>query len=93
MAGIYILTTAGPEYRVAFSEDVDKIFGEFNDINIQFDPNPKELFKVFGSAPVFLKRAKAFDYAQQLAKGYDYLDDGVCELDNFEFQDFNELTS
>ena len=89
--GVYILETKGPEYRVAYGQNVDEIYGEFSDKSLQWQGNPRAIFEFFGEAIVFLDEFDAIDNAEQIALEYEYLEDGICVIRDFKDWDFNSL--
>ena len=81
--GVYILETHGPEYRVSYSSNIEEIYGEFNDLNIAWNPEPVNIKKTFGKSKVFSSKKEAEAFANTLVKTYSYLEDGVCHIDDF----------
>jgi hypothetical protein len=78
--GIYILKTAGPEWRVAEMMAIDNLYYP--------DDKPETVLKnareMFARAEVFKDRALALVYAFDLAKDCDVLEYGVSELPEIE---------
>ena len=89
--GIYILQTKGPEYRVAYHQNIDEIYGNFSDDSFQWPGDPDMMFLYFGDAPMFSTQEEAIEYASKLTKNYDYLEYGICVIHNFSDWDFNRL--
>ena len=89
--GIYILQTKGPEYRVAYHQNIDAVYGEFSDESYQWQGDPVSMMEYFGNAPVFTDIEDALDKAEELSYNYDYLEDGICVLSDFAEWDFNSL--
>ena len=84
--GIYVLLTEsekGPEYRVAYAHAIDSIYGKFNDETFRYEGNLISIQDTFGQAPVFHTINEALDYAEELEQDYDYLEDGVCVINEF----------
>lgn len=89
--GVYILCTKGPEFRVAYADNINDIYGEFSDQSLQWQGDPLSLLQIFGEATVFIDEFEALDKAEELALSYAYLEDGVCLIREFDDWDFNKL--
>lgn len=87
--GVFILETQGPEFRVAYSEQLESIYGEFNDINIGWDPNPEAIKSIFGNSKVFINENEALKLAYKIAENYPYLDNGIMSIDDFQHLEFS----
>lgn len=81
--GVYILQTYGPEFRVAYAQAIDNIYGEFSDETLHWEGNLDAMHSVFGKSRVFTDIEDAFDAAQTMSFDYDYLEDGVCLIQDF----------
>ena len=84
--GIYILFTEsekGPEYRVAYAHAIDSIYGKFNDVTFRYDGDLTAIQETFQAAPVFHTINEALDYAEEMEQNYDYLEDGICVINEF----------
>lgn len=88
--GIYVLETSGPEYRVAYSQAIDNIYGKFNDATNQWAGDMDRMMDVFGTSPVFVNIEQALDLAEELSYTYEYLEDGVCLIRNFKSMKFGQ---
>lgn len=89
--GIYILCTKGPEYRVAYGQNIDEIYGEFSDQSLTWQGDPHAMLDFFGEAAVFVDEFEAIDKAEEMSYDHAYLEDGVCVIRDFEDWDFNSL--
>lgn len=89
--GIYILQTAGPEFRVAYQQNIDDIYGNFSDDSFQWQGDPEVMLWYFADAPMFSDLEKALDFAQELSHNYEYLEYGICVIPDFHDWDFNKL--
>lgn len=89
--GIYILATKGPEYRVGYHMTIDNIYGSFSDESMRWNGNPKMIHDYFHTDQMFSTIEDALDYANQIVYNYDYLEDGICMITDFEDWDFNSL--
>ena len=90
--GIYVLFTEskkGPEYRVAYAQAIDSIYGKFNEQTFRYEGDLTAIQDTFGEAPVFHTINEALDYAEELEHNYSYLEDGVCVIN--EFKDYGHL--
>ena len=84
--GIYVLFTEsekGPEYRVAYAHAIDTIYGKFNEESFRYEGNDESMVKTFGEAPVFYTLNEALDHAEEMEHNYDYLEDGICVINEF----------
>ena len=81
--GIYILQTDGPEFRVQHCMGIDnlnwdrvsKCYTENDDIVIN---NAREMFK---SAPVFVDKVKAVEFAMECSEKYSILEYGIQPIE------------
>jgi hypothetical protein len=89
--GIYILETKGPEYRVAYHQNIDEIYGNFSDESFHWQGDPHMMMEYFGDAPVFSIIEEALDRAEEMSYDYEYLEDGICVISDFKDWDFNNL--
>lgn len=84
--GIYILFTnpdTGPEYRVAYANAIDNIYGEYNEQTHKYDGNIENIKSIFGESQVFYTLNEAFDFAEQMEYEYDGLEYGVNMITDF----------
>lgn len=88
--GIYVLHTQGPEFRVAYVQCIDNIYGKFNDETLHWEGNLPMIRECFGNSAVFKNLEEALDVAEELSYAYEYLEDGVCLIPDFEWLNFNE---
>jgi hypothetical protein len=86
--GIYILETAGPEYRVIYAQAIDNIYGKFNDETAHWEGDMNMIVDYFRNAEIFSKYEKALEYAIHLSKDYNYLEYGICNIDDFKDRHF-----
>jgi hypothetical protein len=89
--GVYVLQTYGPEYRVAYAQAIDNIFGKFNDETLHWDGDDAMIATYFKESEVFGTLDEALDKAEFLAEEYEYLEDGVCVIREFSQKKFSEL--
>lgn len=89
--GIYILHTKGPEYRVGYHQAIDNIYGNFSDESFQWQGDPGMMYHYFHSDKMFSSLEEALDFAESLSYNYEYLEDGICVINDFHDWDFNSL--
>lgn len=89
--GIYVLETAGPEYRVKHAQNIDAIYGKFNDETLHWDGDDALIKEFFGDAPVFKDLSIAIDKAEEMSNNHDYLEYGICVIADFKEKVFSEL--
>lgn len=89
--GVYILETKGPEYRVKYAHNIDSIYGQFDDKTGHWKGDQTAIKEVFGSEKPFTELNQALDKAQEISYGYSYLEDGICQIDDFKNLEFNSL--
>ena len=90
--GIYVLLTEsekGPEYRVTYAHAIDTIYGKFNDVTFRYEGDLRAIQDTFQGAEVFHTINEALDYAEELEQEYNYLEDGVCVIN--EFKDYGHI--
>ena len=88
--GVYILKTKGPEFRVAYAQGIDNIYGNFNDDTGYWDGNIEAMQSLFKDAPVFDDLDLALDKAQEIADNHDYLEYGICVVSDFKDKTFSK---
>ena len=88
--GVYILQTAGPEFRVIYAMNIDDIYGTFNDETFQWDGNTEVIHDFFFASPVFDNLEMALDFAEEISHNHDYLEYGICLITDFKDLVFNE---
>jgi hypothetical protein len=81
----------GPEYRVAYHQNIDNIYGNFSDVSYQWQGDPEAILEYFGEAAMFSSMEEALDKAEELSYDYAYLEDGICVISDFKDWDFNNL--
>lgn len=86
--GIFVLKTKGPEFRVAYAQNIDSIYGKFNDETLHWDGDKEAIRQMFAGSTVFEEEFNALDYANGLAYDYEYLEYGVCLIKDFENMEF-----
>ena len=89
--GVYIVQTKGPEFRVAYQQNINAVYGNFSDETYRWDPNEKELVDYFRDAPVYSDLQEALDFAETISYTYEYLEDGICLITDFKEYDFQEM--
>jgi hypothetical protein len=89
--GIYVLQTYGPEFRIAYAQAIDNIYGKFSDETLRWEGNKQMMKNFFDSSTVFNSLEEALDVAEELSYTYDYLEDGVCLISNFKELNFSEI--
>ena len=88
--GIYVLQTYGPEFRVAYGQAIDNIFGKFNDETLRWDGNKEMMRQYFKESKVYTNLDEALDVAEDMSYDYEYLEDGVCVINEFQEINLNE---
>lgn len=86
--GIYILETAGPEFRVTHAMAIDNIYGKFDDDTAHWKGDMNQIVDYFCESEIFHTFEKAMEYARNLSKGYAYLEDGICYISDFKDRHF-----
>jgi len=89
--GIYILVTDKTEgeldkseYRVAYAQGIDNIYGGFDSVHSCWEGNNKFIKETFEKSEVFDSLEEALDKAEVIAVEYPYLEDGICVINNFQ---------
>lgn len=90
--GIYVLhteTEKGPEYRVKYcGAGIDDIYGDFNDDTFKYDGDLNKIKATFEDAKVFLTLDEALEYAEALSHDYEYLEEGISLINDFQHYGF-----
>lgn len=84
--GIYVLYTEsekGPEYRVTYAQAIDNIYGRYNDDLGRYEGDVTAIKSTFGDSPVFYSLNEAIDKAEEISYDYEYLEDGICVINEF----------
>lgn len=89
--GVYVLQTYGPEFRVAHAQDIDSIYGEFDEVAERWTGDGDLIRHIFGESEVFTEIEAALDKAEVIAYDYEYLEYGICLLSDFMELNFNDL--
>jgi len=90
--GIYVLLTEtekGPEYRVAYAHAIDNIYGKFNDELCRYEGDIHQIRSVFENSQIFHTLNEALDFAEDMEYDYEYLEDGICVIN--EFKDYGHI--
>jgi len=66
--GVFVLKTKHPlegfEYRVAHSDDIGNIWGNFDDTTKHWKTNPTKIWETFRSSIIYDESDKAMDFAR-----------------------------
>lgn len=89
--GIYVLHTKGPEFRVAYAQGIDSVYGKINDETDKWEGNGEMMRLYFGNSVVHTDIDEAMNEAEDLSTRYDYLEDGVCLIPNFANKNFSDF--
>jgi hypothetical protein len=84
--GVYILYTEskkGPEYRVAYAQGIDNIYGLYNEETGTYSGNKDMILATFGDSEVFYSLDEAFDKADEISYDYEYLEYGTLLINEF----------
>lgn len=84
--GVYVLLTEtekGPEYRVAYAQAIDSIYGKFNEETYRYDGDADMIRSVFEKSEVFHTLNEALDKAEEIEQDYNYLEDGIAVISDF----------
>lgn len=86
--GVYILETAGPEFRVVYAQAIDSIYGKFNDETLHWEGDMNMIVDYFRNSEIFTEYEHALEYAIRLSKDYWHLEYGICNIDEFKDRHF-----
>ena len=89
--GIFVLQTYGPEFRIAYCQAIDNIYGSFNDDTLKWDGDMDRMIDVFGMSEVYFNLEEALDTAEKMSYDYEYLEYGVCLIANFKEMKFGKI--
>jgi hypothetical protein len=81
--GVFVLQTHGPEFRVAYAQNIDSIYGKFNDDTGHWNGNMEAMRSLFEDAHLFKDIESALDKAQEISQDYEYLEYGICIVSDF----------
>ena len=82
---LYTLSTEGvPEYRVAYANAIDNIYGEWSEVDLIWNGNGSAIKETFGESKVFNELTDALDFAEDLSHNYEYLEDGISVISEFQ---------
>ena len=91
--GTYVLQTAGPEFRVAHLQNIEMIYGEWDEGKGKWTPN-KEFIRIsFTHSPVYDNLETAWDAATSMDNSYlisAYGTNLIAEFAEFQFSDLIE---
>lgn len=89
--GIFVLETAGPEYRVAYGNAIDNIYGRYNDVTLHWDGDMDRMIDFFGQSTIFDRIEDALDEAERMSYNYEYLEYGICVIPDFKNLKFGAI--
>ena len=89
--GVFVLQSEGPEFRVAYTQAIDNIYGKYNDANLHWNGDMDRMVDVFGKSKVYNNLEEALDEAESLSYTYEYLEYGVCLITEFKHMKFGQL--
>ena len=93
--GIVILVTkdeeGDPEYRVAYLDQVDSIYGLWDDDTENWEPDTEIILDTFTESDIYTELERAFDCAQDLSADKPYLDNGIMVVTDFKDLVFNNI--
>jgi hypothetical protein len=84
--GVYVLLTEtekGPEYRVAYAQAIDSIYGKFNEQTFRYEGDSEAILSLFGECEVYHTLNEALDKAEEIEQNYNYLEDGIAVISDF----------
>jgi len=84
--GIYVFLTEterGPEYRVAHTQAIDNIYGEWDANGAKYKGNTEAMLDVFSESEVFYTLNEALDKAEEIENDVGYTEDGICVISDF----------
>lgn len=84
--GIYVLLTetdAGPEYRVAFANAIDNIYGQWNADRAKYEGDLSAILSTFSESEVFFSLNEALDRAEEIENDVGNTEDGICVISDF----------
>lgn len=89
--GVFVLQSEGPEFRVAYTQAIDNIYGKFNDVNHCWNGDMDRMIDVFGKSKTYNNLEEALDEAESMSYNYEYLEYGVCLITEFKHMKFGQL--
>ena len=89
--GVYILLTKGPEFRVAYTQAIDNVYGEWDTRNKKWKGDSEFISNIFGNANVFSTIEEAYDIAEILERSVEFTEYGVCLITDFRERNYNDL--
>lgn len=92
--GVVVLQTkdvVGSEFRVAYVDDVDSLYGMFNDNTGQWEGDSALIFEYFFECDIYTDEEAALTFAADLAAQTDYLENGIMVLRDFKDMEFYKL--
>lgn len=84
--GVYVLHTEGPngpEYRVAYAQAIDNIYGTFNEKTFSYEGNLDTIKALFSESDVFRSLDEALDKAEDLHYDVGYTEYGIVLINEF----------
>jgi hypothetical protein len=88
--GIFILQTKN-EFRVAYGQAIDSIYGEFDDETLRWKGNNEAILDFFYEAPIFDTIEAALDFATEMSYDYTYLEYGISLITDFSELSFSDF--
>lgn len=91
--GTYILETKGPEFRIASFQNVEEIYGDWDDVANTWIPNQSMIQENFSKSKVYTSLDEAWDAAVIYNETLPVSEYGVNLLSDFSTKTFAELIS
>lgn len=79
------------EYRVAYTTNVEKLYGIFDSNTGRWSGDSSVIFDLFAEQTIYSDIDAALDYAEILATENQNVDNGICVINDFHKSYFNDL--
>jgi hypothetical protein len=89
--GTYILETKGSEYRIASFQNVEEIYGDWDETSNSWSPNQNMIKNSFSASKVYASLDEAWDAATIYNDTLPISEYGVNLLSDFSHKTFDEL--
>lgn len=89
--GTYILETKGPEYRIASFQNVEQIYGDWDETTNTWTPNQDMIRDIFITSKIYESLDEAWDAAHEIDGTLAISEYGVNLLSDFSQKTFSEL--
>ena len=89
--GTYVLKTAGPEFRIAHLQNIEMLYGDWDEGTQEWTPNQDYIREKFSASKVYTDLESAWDAANVIDASYLISEYGVNLITEFSKTKYEDL--